>query len=215
MRRIQLAMGGVDRVDGVENLIRRRALERGYWFKRRLLDPAKLADLRRQVLEICTCRGWLEGRRGFAYDAPEFVQLQVEVQTLASFDTLRADPGMRSALEVLLGGAVCDRQGDVCRLLFPGAPEFTTPAHRDQTFLKRDDEVWSAWIPLGDCTRQQGSLAMQPRSNHTLPVPGVRWRRFDFAAGDVLFVNSMTLHRALPNHSSDIRVSVDLRFCRA
>jgi hypothetical protein len=28
MRRIQLAMGGVDRVDGVENLIRRRALDR-------------------------------------------------------------------------------------------------------------------------------------------------------------------------------------------
>jgi len=208
-------MGGVDRVDGVENLIRRRALDRGYWFQRRLLAPAKLADLRCQALEVCTRRGWLDGRRGFAYDAPEFVQLQVEVQTLASFDTLRADPRMRAALEILLGGTVRDRQGDVCRLLFPGAPEFTTPAHRDQTFLKREDEVWSAWIPLGDCPSMQGSLAVLPRSNHAVPPPGSRWRRFDFSAGDVLFVNSLTLHRALPNRSAEIRVSVDFRFCRA
>ena len=105
--------------------------------------------------------------------------------------------------------------GDVCRLLFPGAPEFTTPAHRDQTFLKREDEVWSAWIPLGDCPRMQGSLAVLPRSNHAVPPPGSRWRRFDFSAGDVLFVNSLTLHRALPNRSAEIRVSVDFRFCRA
>ena len=73
----------------------------------------------------------------------------------------------------------------------------------------------SAWIPLGDCPRMQGSLAVLPRSNHAVPPPGSRWRRFDFSAGDVLFVNSLTLHRALPNRSAEIRVSVDFRFCRA
>jgi hypothetical protein len=213
MRRVQLALGGVDRVDGVENLIRRRALDRGYWFKRGLLDPVQLADLRRQVLEVCTRRGWLAGRRGFAYDAPEFIQLQVEVHTLPAFEALRSDPRLRSALETLLGGAVRDHQGDVCRLLFPGAPEFTTQAHRDQTFLKRPDELWSAWIPLAACPRSQGSLAVLPRSNQPAPPPRAQWRRFDFNAGDVLFVNSLTLHRALPNRSTDIRVSVDFRFC--
>ena len=215
MRRVQLAVGGVDRVDGVDNLIRRRALDRGYRFKRALLDPAMLVALRGQVLEICARHKWLDGRRGFAYDAPEFSQLQVEVQTLPAFADLRAAPRMRRYLEDLLGGAVRDYQGDVCRLLFPGAPEFTTPAHRDQTFLKRDDEVWSAWIPLGECPRRQGSLAVLPRSNWPTPPQGAHWVRFDFAAGDVLFVNSLTLHRALPNRSAEIRVSVDLRFCRA
>jgi hypothetical protein len=214
MRRIQLAMGGMDRVDGVENLIRRRALDCGYWFKRRLLDPTKLSGLRGQVLEICTRHGWIEGRRGFAHNAPEFVQLQVAVQTLPAFDSLRADIRMRSALKSLLGGEVRDRQGDVCRMLFPGALEFTTAAHCDDTYLKRDDEVWSAWIPLADCPRSQGSLAVLPRSNHLAVPPSARWRLFDFAAGDVLFVNSLTLHRALPNRSTEIRVSVDMRFCR-
>ncbi len=218
MRRGELAMGSVDRVDGMETLTRRRALERGYWLARGLLDTSVVTALRVQVLEICARRGWLEGRRGFLYDAPEFVQLQVEVHSLPAFDSLRSNARLRSALEILLEGGVRDRQGDVCRMMFPGAPEFATPPHQDQTFLKRADEVWSAWMPLGDCPRRQGSLAVVPRSNHlgllTAIPRGVRWRYFDFAAGDVLFVHSLTIHRALANRSEEVRVSADFRFSR-
>jgi diadenosine tetraphosphatase ApaH/serine/threonine PP2A family protein phosphatase len=206
----------VDRVDRVETLTRRRALERGYWFARGLLDAPPLTALRGQVLEICARRGWLEGRRGFAHDSPEFPQLQLEVHSLPAFDALRRDARLRAALEELLGGAVRDRQGDVCRLLFPAAGEFTTPPHRDQTYMQRADAVWTAWIPLADCPRRQGSLAVLPRSNrlglgNAVP-PGARWQRFDFAAGDVLFVHSLTLHRSLVNRSAEIRVSVDYRY---
>ena len=106
----------------------------------------------------------------------------------------------------------------MCRVLFPGAPEFATPAHRDQTYLKRAGEVWTAWIPLGDCPRRQGSLAVLPRSNRLGLAAAVRrvprWRSFDFAAGDVLFVHALTLHRALVNRSAEIRVSVDYRYSR-
>jgi hypothetical protein len=42
-------MGSVDRVDRVETLTRRRALERGYWFARGLLDAPPLTALRGQV----------------------------------------------------------------------------------------------------------------------------------------------------------------------
>jgi hypothetical protein len=203
-------------VDLVETLTRRRALQRGYWFARGLLDAPPLTALRGQVLEICARRGWLDGRRGFANDSPEFLQLQLAVHSLPAFDALRRDSRLRATLEELLGGAVRDGQGDVCRLLFPEAPEFTTPPHRDQTYMKRADEVWSAWIPLGDCPRLQGSLAVLPRSNQIglgNAVPrGARWRCFDFAAGDVLFVHSLTLHRSLVNRSAEIRVSVDYRY---
>ena len=211
-------MGSVDRVDRVETLTRHRALERGYWFARGLLDAPRLMALRGQVLEICARRGWLEGRRGFANDSAEFQQLQLEAQALAAFDALRSDARLRAALEELLGGAVRDRQGDVCRVMFPGAPEFATPAHQDQTFLKRADEVWTAWIPLGACPRRQGSLAVLPRSNRlglAAAAPRVpRWRSFDFAAGNVLFVHALTLHRALVNRSAEIRVSVDCRYSK-
>jgi hypothetical protein len=203
----------------METLTRRRALERGYWFAHGLLGASRLTALRRQVLGICARRGWLEGRRGFAHDSPEFHQLQLEVHSLAAFDALRSDGRLRAALEELLGGVVRDRQGDVCRVLFPGALEFTTPPHRDQTYLKRAETVWTAWIPLGDCPRRQGSLAVLPRSNRlelaAAAAPrGARWRRFDFAAGDVLFVHSLTLHRALVNRSAEIRVSVDYRYSK-
>ena len=206
----------MDRVDRVETVTRRRALECGYWFARGLLDAPPLTALRAQVLGISARRGWLEGRRGFANDSAEFYQLQMEAQSLAAFDALRRDARLRAALEELLGGAVRDRQGDVCRVVFPGAGEFATPAHRDQTYLKRADEVWTAWIPLGDCPRRQGSLAVLPRSNRlglAAAVPRVpRWRSLDFAAGDVLFVHALTLHRALVNRSAEIRVSVDCRY---
>ena len=209
-------MGSLDRVDRVETLTRRRALECGYWFARGLLDASPLLALRGQVLDICARRGWLEGRRGFANDSPEMIQLQMEVHPLAAFDALRRDARLRAALEALLGGTARDRQGDVCRVLFPESHEFTTPPHRDQTYTKRTDEVWTAWIPLGDCPRRQGSLAVLPRSSRLglgNAVPrGARWRHFDFAAGDVLFVHSQTLHRALVNRSTEIRVSVDYRY---
>ena len=208
----------MDRVDRVEALTRRRALESGYWFARGLLDAERLAALRGQVLAICARRGWLEGRRGFPHDSAELHQLQLAAQSLEAFDALRSDVRLRAALKDLFGGAVRDRQGDVCRVVFPGAPEFDTPAHRDQAYLKRADEVWTAWIPLGDCPRRQGSLAVLPKSNRPdlmdAAPRGARWRRFDFAAGDVLFVHSMTLHRAPANRSAEIRVSVDCRYSR-
>jgi ectoine hydroxylase-related dioxygenase (phytanoyl-CoA dioxygenase family) len=214
-----LALGSVDRVDRVEALTRRRALECGYWFAHGLLDVPPLLALRGQVLEICARRGWLEGRRGFANDSPEMIQLQMEAHSLTGFDALRRDVRLCAALEELLGAAVRDRQGDVCRVMFPCAPEFATPAHRDQTYTNRTDDVWTAWIPLGDCPRRQGSLAVLPRSNRpglAAAAPGgARWRSFDFAAGDVLFVHALTLHRALVNRSAEIRVSVDYRYSRA
>ncbi|MEO8595657.1 MAG: phytanoyl-CoA dioxygenase family protein [Candidatus Solibacter sp.] len=207
----------MDGVDRVETVTRRRALARGYVFARGVLDSAPLAELRAQVIGICERCGWLTGRKGFAYDAPEFFELQREVQVLPSFQAVRAVPALRDLLERVLGGEIRDQQGDVCRMLFPGAPEFTTPPHQDQTYLKRAEEVWGAWIPLGDCPRKMGSLSVLPRSNRcgvtSAPPAGLRWRNFDFGAGDVLLVNSMTWHRALENRSSEIRVSVDLRYC--
>ena len=41
-----------------------------------------------------------------------------------------------------------------------------------------------------------------------------RWATFDFALGDALLVHKLTVHRALPNESDEIRVSVDFRFAR-
>jgi len=203
-------------MDGVETLIRRRASSRGYVFARGLLDARPLSVLHVQVLEVCARHGWLEGRRGFAYDSPDFFELQREVQILDAFSALRVAPPVLTLLREVFGEEVRDQQGDVCRVVFPGAPEFTTPPHQDQMFLKRPYEVWSAWMPLGDCRREMGSLSVLSGSakygETSAPPAGLRWRNFDFRAGDVLLVNAMTWHRALVNRSTEIRVSVDFRY---
>ena len=205
-------------VDGMETVRRR-----GYWLRRGLLDSARVSTLAVEVTAICDRRGWLTGRRGFAWDAPEFAELQVEVQMLPLFAQVRDDPRLLQAAARLLGGPARAQQGDVCRVLFPDAPEFSTPPHQDQYFFKRTDEFWGAWVPLGPCSRQQGSLAVvsgsrrwgvlpHPESICQIPSDRPRWREFDFRAGDVLFVHSLTIHKSLPNQSRKLRISIDCRY---
>jgi len=197
--------------------------QRGYWLRRELVKADQVSALAAQVMAICRQHGWLEGRRGFAWDAPEFAQLQVEVQLHPQFTELREDPRIMRAAARLLGGPARAGQGDICRMLFPDGAEFTTPPHQDQYYIKRADDVWSAWIPLSDCPRERGSLAVVPGSRRwgllphaetgcKSPVDAPRWREFDFRGGDVLFVHSMTVHKALINRSGQLRISIDCRY---
>jgi len=196
---------------------------RGYWLRRGLLNGAQVATLAADVTAIFDRHGWLAGRRGFLWDAPEMAQLQVEVQLLPQFADLREDFQLLKAAARLLGGPARARQGECCRVKFPQAPEFTTPPHQDQYYLKRADDVWAAWIPLGDCPREQGSLAVVSGSRRwgllphgeagcKLPSDCPRWREFDFRAGDVLFVHSLTVHKSLANRSRQLRISIDCRY---
>src|SRR5580698_9318773 len=107
------------RVDGVE-AIRRR----GYWFRCGLLDADRVSALGARVTAICRQHGWLEGRRGFPWEEAEFAQLQAEVQGLAEFTELREDQRILEVAARLLGGHPRFNQGDICRVLFPNAPEF-------------------------------------------------------------------------------------------
>src|SRR5690242_6682798 len=122
-------------MDGVE-AIRRR----GYWFRRGLLDGAKVSELAANVRSICDRRNWIPGGRIFTWDTAEYAQFQAEVQMLPLFARLREDAQLLKAATRLLGKPARAQQGDVCRVLFPDAPEFTTPPHQDQYFFKRADE---------------------------------------------------------------------------
>ena len=88
----------------------------------------------------------------------------------------------------------------------------------------------TAWIPLGDCPKTLGSLAVLAGSHHggvypVHPATGAgglgidteelpyRWAASDFEAGDVVFFHSHTVHKGLPNLSRDrLRLSVDYRY---
>lgn len=213
-------------MDGLE-IDRSRALEQGFLFVPQCIDAEQARWLRELVLRVCRRRGWMPpALYGFAHDSQEYFELQRAVHALPEFGALRDSPSTRLVIERLLGAGYSARQGDVCRVVFPGASAFATRAHQDHCYLKRQDEVWSLWIPLSDCPRTMGPLVVWPESHkqgllpHD-PVTGctdscveAKWASFDFVLGDALLVHKLTVHRALPNESEQIRVSVDFRFSR-
>jgi ectoine hydroxylase-related dioxygenase (phytanoyl-CoA dioxygenase family) len=85
------------------------------------------------------------------------------------------------------------------------------------------------WVALVDCPVESGVLALARGSHRDgvrpyRPLDGSRvagcdesglegsWVADDLAAGDVIGFLSLTVHKALPNLSSSVRLSVDARY---
>jgi ectoine hydroxylase-related dioxygenase (phytanoyl-CoA dioxygenase family) len=203
--------------------LRASAAEHGYVFVADALDPAPILALRAAILARCAERGWLapgsEPRDGIARSGvrlgepdAQWIALQADVIVLREVDALRHDPCVCGILEALFSGAPpVSGRGDIVRITSPAAVDLTTPPHRDGDYL-RDENLWTAWIPLGDCPLELGGLAVLPGSHRTSETNGV-WTSTDYAPGDVLLFGSRTLHRAGENRSGDrLRLSVDFRY---
>ena len=87
---------------------------------------------------------------------------------------------------------------------------------------------YALWMPLGDCPREKGALAVAAGSHTSgiletkvgsgaggmdiaVPIPG-NWDTGAFQAGDALIFADVTVHKALPNLTREIRQSFDARF---
>jgi ectoine hydroxylase-related dioxygenase (phytanoyl-CoA dioxygenase family) len=215
------------------------AAARGYLFFRRLIDQGAVQELRRQVLEVCREFGWLAegaplmdgvhrpGIRLGAYD-DRWVEFQRRVVVLPAFMAVGEHPAILGVLGRLFGGPAEGGCGQTCRVLSPGAPEFTTPPHQDRFYVRAAGDFWTVWIPLGDCPAPNGGLAVLPGSQrrgllpHRGEGPGRQgvavaadavWATCDYAAGDVVMFHGLTIHRACDNTSRDrLRLSADFRF---
>lgn len=215
--------------------LRSRAQGDGYVFVRALIDPERVLALRRRVLEVCSRFGWLadrsdgvvrEGVRLGAYDE-EWVAMQTEVMPSPEFTALGRDRSIFRVLEEIFGGDARDGVGAVCRVTSPAAVDLATPPHQDRHFIRRTDGFWTVWIPLGDCPRRLGGLAVLPGSHHgglrehgaddsVAVAEPAAWATADYACGDALFFHCLMLHRACPNETRDrVRVSADYRYAPA
>jgi hypothetical protein len=200
-----------------------------------------LLGLRRQILAICEDAGWLaegtdpmEGiaRKGVKYvePGPEFMAVYYRVQKLEAFHELAHDPHLLEMFDHLFGEATLVHPRNIARIIFPDNVLYTTPAHQDFIHIQGTPETYTAWIPLGDCSKSHGSLAVMAGSHRSgiykthaaygaggqgidtdeLPF---EWHASDFTLGDVLVFHSQVIHRALPNESPDrLRLSVDYRY---
>lgn len=218
-----------------------RMEEDGYLYFSRLLPAEPLRETRRQILAICERHGFLApgaapedaiGRPGVRYREgdPEYMAAYDEIQRLEAFHALAHRPEILAALETLFGEGVLVHPRNIARVMFPQNNQFTTPAHQDYVHIQGTEQTCTAWFPLSDCPRELGGLEVLAGSHHAGVLParsaygagglgvdtdalGLAWHGGDFACGDVLLFQSLTVHRAADNHTPDrVRISVDFRY---
>lgn len=228
-------------LDDAEKL-RQRMADEGYLFFRELLPTDVLLDLREKITSVLVSQGWIRGGSqqmdAIASSLPYregdagYLQALKEVVRLEALHALAHRPELIQLMSKVLGGSAFPHPLSITRLIFPHAPELSTPPHQDYPNNQGTSNLTATWIPLGDCPRETGSLAILEGSNRfgLLPLqfhlgPGnraavldeqinqCRWVSSDFALGDVLLFPALTVHRALDNLSEDrLRLSVDFRY---
>ena len=213
---------GGDRLDGAR--LRQRFRADSFLFFRGLLDPGKVAEVRRAALERLRAIGWLteDGdpdvarpgpvphhdrgvMNGKAVIDPDWREGYQAVQSLESLHRLAHDPDLLAVLALLLGERVVVHPRKIARISFPGT-EFPTPPHQDALFNQIPVDVLTVWIPLGDCPAELGSLRVLRGSadRGVLPVfsehglggqsVGVPLDEPDWAGGDFRCGDAIVFH---------------------
>jgi hypothetical protein len=215
------------------------AAEQGYLYFPGLIEEAVIRQLRARVLSVCKALDWLApdtptargiakpGIRAGDYEDPDYLTLVRRILPLPEFTALGSHAAVLDILEKLFGGPAEGDKGSVLRVFSPDRPELTTEAHQDHYYLREAPDLWTVWIPLGDCPAEMGGLAVLPGSHNqglmahggegvgdhiiTIPKDAV-WATVDYGWGDVLMFNNLTVHRAGDNRSDRLRLSADYRY---
>lgn len=221
--------------------LKQRFMQDGYVYLRGLLDSATLLNLRQQIVEICADCNWLKPDtdpvEAVAWTIPkvegepEYFSVYDRIQRLQDFHALAHDPAVMTLMRGLLGETAFPHPLSIARLVFPENRDWSTPPHQDFVNNQGTPDLYACWIPLSDCPQSMGSLAILEGSHRmgllpveyalgaghrqtSLPVESesLHWVAGDFSLGDVIVFHSLTVHRALPNDSDRMRISVDYRY---
>lgn len=220
--------------------LQQRAAESGYLYFPGLLPAATVMEMRLHVTAGCQELSWLvddrppeeaivrPGQHIGHYDDPDYLKLAQHVLSEPGFAELGRHPAIIAVLEKLHGRPVETDLGAVIRAFGPGQPALATRPHQEHFYVGGSTELWTAWLPLGDCPAALGGLAVLPASHrqgslehigetsakYVANIPeDATWAFGDYACGDVLMFNCLTLHQAAPNLTADrLRLSADFRY---
>lgn len=214
--------------------LRAQLQQNSYLFLPKLLDRQVVQQVYDDIMGICQEKGWADSQGKPQGDVivegeERFWEVYDLVQKLESFHALAHRPEILAVIKSLVRETPLAHPRNIARIVMPQTDHFTTPAHQDFVHIQGTSETYTCWFPLSDCPQEMGSLIVLAGSHeqNILPVQrmsgagglgvrteslGLQWHGSDFAAGDVLIFHSHTVHKALPNLTGKIRLSVDYRY---
>ncbi len=209
----------------------------GYALVRKLLQAREIERLLGEITAVLTTAGWVVPsadpleRHAVASAAcadgdPPYKEIYHRVFELETFHRFPHQPALQELMKLAVGRELLILPKSAGRLIFPNFGRGIVHAHQDHTAVAGDSESFTAWIPLHDCPLETGPLRILAGSHRfglqaTVGATGYigpgteqgdEWVQGELKAGDVLIFHSLTVHEALPNRSSKLRISLDYRF---
>jgi ectoine hydroxylase-related dioxygenase (phytanoyl-CoA dioxygenase family) len=145
-----------------------------------------------------------------------------------------SNPKILDAVESLIGSEIFANPVYNTRPKVAGVAAGAVPWHQDKSYWPdaNSNPVITVWIPLVDSTLENGCLYLWPRthrkkvlSHHRETLTGTGYTELDekhvknqqaialpLEAGGAILFNDRCIHMSLPNRTSMVRWSVDLRY---
>lgn len=221
--------------------MRERLARDGYLFFHRLIDPAWIMALRREILLVLSRAGWLDPETNIDDARPRlparhegddhFWEGYAAVLELEQLHQVPYNDAVLTMMRTLIGEEVLVHPRKMMRIVYPRALDAisTTLPHQDYRYVQGSADAFTNWIPLGNCPREMGGLRIlrgsQEKGNarvigggggHRCSAVDVdehdpNWVTVDYQAGDVLVFHSLTVHAGMDNQTDRLRLSVDCR----
>lgn len=213
--------------------------EEGYLFFRNVLDTDAVLEVKQDFVQVLQKQGVVKANvsepiwKGAGLD-------QIDDSALYALDSYQELLERESSLllfEKIFGEPVFMYRNTDIRFALPKDEKHLTPSHQDHFFIRQTNRFRTAWIPLMNIEREVGGLALAARSHQSgllehvehetaysyvfrgrkqrgVPLERIvqEWLTTDYRPGDLLIFHSLMIHRALPNTSDRIRLSLDARY---
>ena len=210
----------------------------GYVFIRDLMPKRDLEQLRDEMISIGWDEGWMiEGSApqdrlanpamACADPEPSYKRAANRVFHLERLHALIHHPVLADVMKRIVGPHLLVHPKPIARMIFPCYERAVLHAHQDNSGIGGSSEMYTAWMPLHDCMRGQGTLEIK-ESSHLYGLQGTvsevsgyitpetaqggDWVGGQIDAGDVVIFHSLTVHTSTLSASNQLRLSVDCRF---
>ena len=211
----------------------------GYLFFRSVLDERAVLRAKQEFASVLQQQGIARVNESEAiWTGAGLDQIDDDVlYALDGYQKLLDLESTRRFIERIFAEPVFMYQNVDIRFALPNDEKHLTPSHQDHFFIRQTERFRTVWIPLMPIERKVGGLAVAARSHHRgllehlehetaysyifrgrkqrgVPLERIHqtWLTADYRHGDLLVFHSLMIHRALPNRSNRIRLSLDTRY---